>query len=227
MALRPIRRPARSSGQRNLTRAAPHPATQSGRRWAVGRPGCPAERAPVWTLTMRLREIAGTAPSPHVSALLTRPALPAFNKLAPRPPTPRAGAMESIVQPEILKQGTLGKLGGGAGGHKNWKDRYFVLSDHLYYYASKEVRAVGERVGRQCAARACGGGAPARASCGPSVGRPALAVCAALLPLPCSRRLSPTPRPRNAGLLTGAQEPARPRHPQRVLLLQVGGQRQL
>jgi hypothetical protein len=48
--------------------------------------------------------------------------------------------MESIVQPEILKQGVLGKLGGGAGGHKNWKDRYFVLSDHLYYFASKEVR---------------------------------------------------------------------------------------
>ncbi len=31
----------------------------------------------------------------------------------------------------------LGKLGGGAGGHKNWKDRYFVLSDHLYYYADQ------------------------------------------------------------------------------------------
>ena len=28
----------------------------------------------------------------------------------------------------------LDKLGGGAGGHKNWKARYFVLSDHLYYY---------------------------------------------------------------------------------------------
>ena len=42
--------------------------------------------------------------------------------------------MESIREPEIIKQGMLGKLGGGAGGHKNWKDRYFVLSDHLYYY---------------------------------------------------------------------------------------------
>ncbi|RYG55346.1 hypothetical protein EON66_05520, partial [archaeon] len=27
--------------------------------------------------------------------------------------------------------------GGGAGGHKNWKDRYFVLSDHLYYYTNQ------------------------------------------------------------------------------------------
>ena len=50
--------------------------------------------------------------------------------------------MESIRPAEILKQGVLGKLGGGAGGHKNWKDRYFVLSDHLYYYASKEVRCM-------------------------------------------------------------------------------------
>ena len=48
--------------------------------------------------------------------------------------------MDTITQPDILKQGVLGKLGGGAGGHKNWKDRYFVLSDHLYYYNSKEVR---------------------------------------------------------------------------------------
>ena len=55
--------------------------------------------------------------------------------------------MESIVQPEILKQGTLGKLGGGAGGHKNWKDRYFVLSDHLYYYADREVRTRGGSLG--------------------------------------------------------------------------------
>jgi hypothetical protein len=28
----------------------------------------------------------------------------------------------------------LKKLGGGDGGHKNWKDRYFVLTDHLAYY---------------------------------------------------------------------------------------------
>lgn len=47
--------------------------------------------------------------------------------------------MDSIKQPEILKQGVLGKQGGGAGGHKNWKDRYFVLSDHLYYYNNQQV----------------------------------------------------------------------------------------
>lgn len=45
--------------------------------------------------------------------------------------------MESIKEPPVLKQGVLGKLGGGAGGHKNWKDRYFVLTDHLYYYTNK------------------------------------------------------------------------------------------
>jgi hypothetical protein len=50
--------------------------------------------------------------------------------------------MESIKQPEILKQGVLGKQGGGAGGHKNWKDRYFVLSDHLYYYTNQQVSSI-------------------------------------------------------------------------------------
>jgi hypothetical protein len=53
--------------------------------------------------------------------------------------------MESIKQPDILKQGVLGKLGGGAGGHKNWKDRYFVLSDHLYYYNDQAVSVVDAR----------------------------------------------------------------------------------
>jgi len=43
----------------------------------------------------------------------------------------------SPFEPDIIKEGTLAKLGGGAGGHKNWKDRYFVLTDHLYYYGSK------------------------------------------------------------------------------------------
>ena len=43
----------------------------------------------------------------------------------------------SPFEPEVQKEGTLQKLGGGAGGHKNWKDRYFVLTDHLYYYGSK------------------------------------------------------------------------------------------
>jgi hypothetical protein len=43
----------------------------------------------------------------------------------------------SPFEPVVEKEGVLSKLGGGAGGHKNWKDRYFVLSDHLYYYGSK------------------------------------------------------------------------------------------
>ena len=43
----------------------------------------------------------------------------------------------SPFEPEVQKEGTLQKLGGGAGGHKNWKDRYLVLTDHLYYYGSK------------------------------------------------------------------------------------------
>ena len=43
----------------------------------------------------------------------------------------------SPIEPEVEKEGVLSKLGGGAGGHKNWKDRYFVLTDHLYYYGSK------------------------------------------------------------------------------------------
>jgi len=60
--------------------------------------------------------------------------------------------METITQPDILKQGILGKLGGGAGGHKNWKDRYFVLSDHLYYYQSKEVSGHRSRRHRLVAA---------------------------------------------------------------------------
>lgn len=45
--------------------------------------------------------------------------------------------MESIVAHPVIKEGTLGKLGGGAGGHKNWKDRYFVLTDYLTYYTNK------------------------------------------------------------------------------------------
>ena len=55
--------------------------------------------------------------------------------------TPSPDPMESIEPAKVTKEGPLGKMGGGAGGHKNWKDRYFVLSDHLYYYESKQVRA--------------------------------------------------------------------------------------
>ena len=47
--------------------------------------------------------------------------------------------MESIDIPAVIKQGLLEKQGGGAGGHKNWKDRYFVLTDHLYYYENQAV----------------------------------------------------------------------------------------
>ncbi|CAE7898694.1 unnamed protein product [Symbiodinium sp. KB8] len=45
--------------------------------------------------------------------------------------------MQAIGEPKVLKTGILKKLGGAAGGHKNWKDRFFVLSDHLYYYNSE------------------------------------------------------------------------------------------
>lgn len=45
--------------------------------------------------------------------------------------------LASIAGHAVTKEGVLSKLGGGAGGHKNWKDRFFVLSDHVYYYNSK------------------------------------------------------------------------------------------
>ena len=47
--------------------------------------------------------------------------------------------MQALENVSVLKQGTLTKLGGGDGGHKTWRDRYFVLSDHLYYY-NNQVR---------------------------------------------------------------------------------------
>jgi hypothetical protein len=46
--------------------------------------------------------------------------------------------MEVIKPYPILKSGVLKKLGGGDGGHKNWKDRYFVLTNHLAYYKDWE-----------------------------------------------------------------------------------------
>jgi hypothetical protein len=46
--------------------------------------------------------------------------------------------LSSITGHAVTKEGVLSKLGGGAGGHKNWKDRFFVLSDHVYYYNSKK-----------------------------------------------------------------------------------------
>lgn len=45
--------------------------------------------------------------------------------------------MEPVIPPPVIHAGTLSKLGGGAGGHKVWRDRYFVFSDHLYYYTNK------------------------------------------------------------------------------------------
>lgn len=35
--------------------------------------------------------------------------------------------MEPVTKPVVVKQGKLSKLGGGGGGHKNWRDRWFVL----------------------------------------------------------------------------------------------------
>jgi hypothetical protein len=46
--------------------------------------------------------------------------------------------LDALEAPSIVREGTLGKMGGGAGGTKNWKDRFFVLSDHLYYYNAKK-----------------------------------------------------------------------------------------
>lgn len=47
--------------------------------------------------------------------------------------------MEEVIRPyEVIKTGVLKKLGGGGGGHKNWKDRFFVLSNHLAYYPTEK-----------------------------------------------------------------------------------------
>lgn len=47
--------------------------------------------------------------------------------------------MDSIKPVTVRKKGIMSKLGGESGGHKNWKDRFFIFSDHLYYYADEEV----------------------------------------------------------------------------------------
>lgn len=49
---------------------------------------------------------------------------------------------------EPVKTGVLYKQGGTDGGHKNWKQRFFVLTDHLAYYPSGEpgLLSVSHRV---------------------------------------------------------------------------------
>lgn len=42
--------------------------------------------------------------------------------------------MQVIESATPVKMGVLKKLGGAKGGHKNWKDRFFVLADHVAYY---------------------------------------------------------------------------------------------
>lgn len=46
--------------------------------------------------------------------------------------------MEAIIQTPVKKSGVLQKLGGGGGGHKNWKDRFLVLREHLSYYDTRK-----------------------------------------------------------------------------------------
>jgi hypothetical protein len=51
--------------------------------------------------------------------------------------------MEPIVKAPVRKQGVVEKLGGQQGGHKTWKARYFVLSDHLAYFNKQSDYASG------------------------------------------------------------------------------------
>ncbi len=44
---------------------------------------------------------------------------------------------------KVKKSGILKKLGGGDGGRKNWKERYFVLEENLYYYDNEDVYKSG------------------------------------------------------------------------------------
>lgn len=46
--------------------------------------------------------------------------------------------------PAVRKMGVLTKLGGGEGGRKSWKDRFFVLTDHLAYYKNEEAYLQGK-----------------------------------------------------------------------------------
>lgn len=51
--------------------------------------------------------------------------------------------MEPLEPAPVRKQGNVEKLGGQQGGHKTWKVRYFVLSDHLAYYNKQSDYASG------------------------------------------------------------------------------------
>ena len=48
---------------------------------------------------------------------------------------------DNVTSGEVRKQGYLMKQGGGEGGTKNWKRRFFVLTDDLAYYENEQVRA--------------------------------------------------------------------------------------
>ena len=49
---------------------------------------------------------------------------------------------DNVSAGDVRKQGNLTKLGGGEGGTKSWKKRFFVLTDHLAYYENERVSAL-------------------------------------------------------------------------------------
>ena len=63
---------------------------------------------------------------------------------------------DNVTSGEGRKQGYLMKQGGGEGGTKNWKRRFFVLTDDLAYYENEQVRTLG-RAGRGTELKGWGG----------------------------------------------------------------------